>query len=102
MSNVGIKDSWSLIGFSKIFGTMKVATFTNSETKEEFASCAFVHPETNKVTLVGFSSNLGELTPKQIKARKNELQVVQLNSGNYKLCEVGEMGDSWETVDLGL
>lgn len=98
--NVGIKNSWSLLDFARSHGRMKVTgQLTNSQTNETFKSCAFVAPG-GAVTLVGFSSNLGELTPQQIAAQKNELQVVELESGNYKLCKSG--ADSWEDVDLGL
>ena len=95
---VGIKDSWSLLAFAQKHGKMKVAPFTNSETGETFKSCAFIDPE-NNITLVGFSSNLGELTPKEIAEKKDELQVVLLASGNYKLCNTNS---SWEDVDLGI
>lgn len=79
---------------------MKVTNeLVNSNTGETFKSCAFVGTG-GAVTLVGFSSNLGELTPKQIAAQKDSLQVVELESGNYKLCKRGT--DSWESVDLGL
>ena len=98
-SNVGIKNSWSLISFAKTHGKMKVAPFVNKETGEAFKSCAFLSPE-GEITLVAFSSNLGELTPKQIAAQKDDLQVVQLESGTYKLCKAGH--DTWEDVDLGL
>lgn len=98
-SNVGIKNSWSLISFARTHGRMKVAPFVNRETGEYFKSCAFLSSE-GKVTLVAFSSKLGELTPKQIAAQKNDLQVVQLESGTYKLCKAGH--DTWEDVDLGL
>lgn len=99
-TQVGIKASWPLLSFARMYSRMKVTSpMTNSETGETFRSCAFIDAA-GAVTLVGFSSNLGELTPKQIAAQKNELQVVQLNSGNYKLCKAGT--DSWEDVDLGL
>lgn len=99
-TQVGIKASWPLLSFARMYDRMKVTSpMTNSETGETFRSCAFIDAA-GAVTLVGFSSNLGELTPKQIAAQKNELQVVQLNSGNYKLCKAGT--DSWEDVDLGL
>ena len=98
-SNVGIKNSWSLISFARTHGKMKVAPFVNRETGEYFKSCAFLSSE-GEVTLVAFSSKLGELTPKQIAAQKDELQVVQLESGTYKLCKAGH--DTWEDVDLGL
>ena len=78
---------------------MKVAPFVNKETGEAFKSCAFIS-STGEITLVAFSSKLGELTPKQIAAQKDELQVVQLESGSFKLCKAGH--DTWEDVDLGL
>ena len=98
-TTVGIKNSWSLISFAKSHGKMKVAPFVNKETGEAFKSCAFLSPD-GEVTLVAFSSKLGELTPKQIAAQKDDLQVVQLESGSYKLCKAGH--DTWEDVDLGL
>ena len=98
-SNIGIKNSWSLISFAKSHGRMKVAPFVNKETGEAFKSCAFLSPE-GEITLVAFSSKLGELTPKQIAALKDDLQVVQLESGSFKLCKAGH--DTWEDVDLGL
>lgn len=98
--NIGIKNSWSLLDFARTHGRMKVTNdLVNSQTGETFKSCAFVGTE-GAVTLVGFSSTLGELTPRQIAAQKDSLQVVELKSGNYKLCKAG--ADSWEDVDLGL
>ena len=98
-TNIGIKNSWSLISFAKSHGKMKVAPFVNKETGECFKSCAFLS-SAGEITLVAFSSNLGELTPAQIAAQKNNLQVVELESGSFKLCKVGK--DSWEDVDLGI
>ena len=98
-TTVGIKNSWSLISFARTHGRMKVAPFVNKETGECFKSCAFLNSD-GEVTLVAFSSKLGELTPKQIAAQKDNLQVVQLESGSFKLCKTGH--DTWEDVDLGL
>ena len=98
-TTVGIKNSWSLISFAKSHGRMKVAPFVNKETGEAFKSCAFLRSD-EEITLVAFSSNLGELTPKQIAKQKDDLQVVQLESGSFKLCKTGH--DTWEDVDLGL
>lgn len=98
-TTVGIKNSWSLISFAKSHGKMKIAPFINKETGEHFKSCAFISSGGN-ITLVAFSSNLGELTPAQIAARKNDLQVVQLESGSYKLCKAGH--DTWKDVDLDI
>lgn len=98
-TNIGIKNSWSLISFAKSHGRMKVAPFVNKKTGECFKSCAFLGSD-GEITLVAFSSNLGELTPAQIAAQKNDLQVVELESGSFKLCKAGK--DSWEDVDLGI
>ena len=106
--NVGIKNSWPLLDFARSHGRMKVTNeLTNSNTGEHFKSCAFVAPG-GAVTLVGFSSNLDTINPKadskaiskQIATQKDSLQVVELESGNYKLCKAGS--DSWEGVDLGI
>ena len=94
-----IKNSWSLIAFAKEFGPkMQVGEFVNKETGEDFKSCIFTNGETR--TFVAFSSKMGPLSPKEIAAKKNELQVVQLESGHYSLCKQGE--NTWEDVDLGL
>lgn len=94
-----IKNSWSLIAFAKEFGPkMQVGEFVNKETGEDFKSCIFTNGETR--TFVAFSSKMGVLSPREIAAKKNELQVVQLESGNYSLCKQGK--NTWEDVDLGL
>lgn len=107
--NKGIKDHWSLVEFAKAHGKMSVSnTLTNSETGDDFKTCGFVHPETNKITLVSFSSKLkynlkadNKELAKQIAKDKDELQVVELESGSFKLCRQGNF-DSWEEVDLGI
>lgn len=94
-----IKNSWSLIAFAKEFGPkMQVGEFVNKETGEDFKSCIFTNGETR--TFVAFSSKMGVLSPREIASKKNELQVVQLESGHYSLCKQGE--NTWEDVDLGL
>lgn len=94
-----IKNSWSLIAFAKEFGPkMQVGEFVNKETGEDFKSCIFTKGETK--TFVAFSSKMGVLSPREIAVKKNELQVVQLESGHYSLCKQGE--NTWKDVDLGL
>lgn len=94
-----IKNSRSLIAFAKEFGPkMQVGEFVNKETGEDFKSCIFTNGETR--TFVAFSSKMGVLSPREIAAKKNELQVVQLESGHYSLCKQGE--NTWEDIDLGL
>jgi hypothetical protein len=95
----GIKASWKLIAFAKSHGKMKVAPFVNKETGEAFKSCMFVNSDGEVTAKVNFSSQLGELTPQQIASQKDELWVVELKSGTYKLCKAGS---TWEDVDLGL
>lgn len=98
----GIRNSWSLVAFARTHGKMKVGSFVNKDTGEAFKSCMFVDAD-NKVTkVVNFSSKLGELTPDRIAAQKDDLQVVQLESGSYKLCRKGQFADTWAEVDLGL
>lgn len=99
METKGIKNSWSLVAFAKSHGKMKIAPFVNKGTGEAFKSCAFINADGNVTAMVNFSSKLGELTPQEIVAHKDELQVVQLESGTYKLCK---SGSTWEDVDLGL
>jgi hypothetical protein len=93
----GIKASWSLIAFARTHGKLSIAPLVNHDTGEAFKSCAFTNGD--NVTFVNFSSKLGELTGADIVRMKDDLQVVQLESGTYKLCK---SGSTWEEVDLGL
>lgn len=96
-TNVGIKNSWSLLAFARMKGKMQVGSFANKETGDTFKSCIFTDNEGNR-SFVAFSSKMGELTPAEIAAQKDKLQVVELESGNYSLCRQGE--NSWEDVAL--
>ena len=98
--NQGIMNRWPLIDFARSHGKMQVGSFVNGDTGETFKSCIFTNPSTQARCFVAFSSNMGELTPREIASMKEELQVVQLESGNYSLCKKG--GNSWEDVDLGI
>lgn len=95
--NVGIKNSWSLLSFARMKGKMQVGSFVNKETGDTFKSAIFTNPDGERC-FVAFSSNMGELTPSEITAQKDKLQVVELESGNYSLCRQGE--NSWEDVAL--
>ena len=99
--NVGIKNSWSLLSFARTHGKMQVGDFVNKETGEAFKSCIFTGPaDQNNKTFVAFSSKMGELTPREIIEQKDNLQVVELESGNFSLCKQG--ANAWEDVELGL
>lgn len=99
-NNQKIIDSCSLIAFARTHGKMQVGTFSNKETGEVFKSCIFTNPTDQSKCFVAFSSKMGELTPREIAAAKDELRVVQLESGHYYLCEEG--ANAWEDVDLGI
>lgn len=99
--NKGIKNSWSLISFAKAFGKPQLGEFTNKETGEQFNSCIFTNPEDQSKTFVAFSSKLSiPQTVKGIVDNKDNLQVVELESGSYVLCMAGQ--NSWQDIDLGL
>jgi len=92
-----IVKSWPLLSFAKEFGPkMQVGEFQNKETGELFKACIFTKPDGSR-TFVAFSYKLGELTPKEIAKMKDELVVVQLESGNYSLCK---RNIDWEDVPL--
>lgn len=82
---------------------LKYPEFPNKDTGEMFHSIACVGGDDNRkvLALIGFSSNLGELSKEELVKRKDELQVVQLASGNYKLCKKGELPE-WEDIDIEL
>lgn len=91
-----IVDSCSLLTFAK-GKRMQVGAFVNKETSDTFKSCIFTDASGDRC-FVAFSSKLGELSPREIAARKNELQVVTMDSGSHILCKQGE--NTWEDVEL--
>ena len=93
--NKTIVKSWSLMEFARNHGKMQVGDFVNKDTGEKFKACIFTKPDGTR-TFVAFASAMGELTPQQIAAMKDELRVVQLESGNYSLCKVKK--DPWGDV----
>lgn len=111
-----IINSWSLLAFARQNGGhMFVGECCNKETGEIFQSISFHNGNRENSKMVNFSSNLGELTPAEISARKDSLQVVELavdaetlarrkvagkQLESYILCTVGE--SSWQEVDLGI
>lgn len=100
----GIKDSWSLLAFARLKGMPHPNTSTNGVTGEPFNNLVFIDKDNNR-TFVAFSAKLGELSSEEIKARKNELQVVKLNptadgkEGGYLLCKAGNLNIG-EAIDL--
>ena len=76
---------WPLLTFARQHGKMQVGEFVNKETGELFKSCIFTKADGTR-TFVAFSTKMGELTPKEIVAMKEELIVEQDEDGNYSLC----------------
>lgn len=100
-----IVNSFSLIAFAKARGPkMQVGEFTNSQSGDKFKTCIFTNVEGSRC-FVAFSTKLGELTPQEIATKKNDLQVVELETEgfdehHYTLCRQGQ--NNWQDVDLGL
>lgn len=95
--NSVIVNRWTLLAFAESHGKMQTGTAKDKD-GVEFASCSFTNPTTGARTYVGFSTNLGVLSAKEIAANKHDLQVVQLETGGYRLCRQGV--STWEDVDL--
>ena len=98
-----IVNSWGLIAFARMKGRMQVGQFTN-EDNVEFKSCIFTDPNTGDRTFVRFSTKLGEMTPEEIGAQKDDLQVVERMGDDgktrYILSKQGQ--NNWQDVDLGI
>ena len=100
----GIENSWSLLAFARMKGMPHPNTSKNSITGETFNNLVFIDKDNNR-TFVAFSAKLGKLSPEEIKARKNELQVIKLNptadgkEGGYLLCKAGNLNIG-EAIDL--
>lgn len=77
---------WTLDEFTNEFGPkMQVKEYANGKTGDLFKSCVFTKGKTR--TFVAFSSKLGELTKKEILDMKDELIVLRVQSGKYKLAK---------------
>ena len=97
----GIKNSWSFFEFCRANGKMKRGTFTtvDPDTHQPRTFQSLVFPDSPKgMTFLSFSSNLGELSHAELKAQRADLQVVELESGTFKLCRKGE--GAWEDEDI--
>ena len=78
--------TWTLDEFINEFGPkMQVKEFANSKTGDLFKSCVFTKGKTR--TFVSFSSKLGEHTKKELLDMKDELIVMKVQNGKYKLAK---------------
>lgn len=99
METSAIKNAWSLTTFAtgKRFS---MGNCTNHETGEIFPAMCFTTGAGEK-QYIKFSSKLGALSPAEMKAQLQELQVVELDKDlkfKYILCKQGE--STWEEIDL--
>lgn len=77
---------WTLDEFTSEFGPMMhVKEYANGKTGDLFKSCVFTKGKTR--TFVSFSSKLGEHTKKELLDMKDELIVMKVQSGKYKLAK---------------
>lgn len=100
----GIRNNWSLADFRANNGKMSINKFYDEKNKEYFTSCVFTKENVDgkkSYTFVAFSNKLGVLTPAEVKARKDELQVVltktEAGKDRYVLCTTCLTG---EEVDI--
>lgn len=78
--------TWTLDEFINEFGPkIQVKEFANSKTGDLFKSCVFTKGTTR--TFVAFSSKLGELSKKEILDMKDELIILRVQNGKYKLAK---------------
>lgn len=99
-----IINSMSFITFARTYGPKtQLGGFSKEdpETKQtsSWQSIICTNAEGDK-TYARLSPKLGTLKKEDISRMKAELQCVQLESGNWTLCKVGE--NSWEDIDLGI
>lgn len=77
---------WTLDEFTCEFGPkMQVKEYANGKTGDLFKSCVFTKGKTR--TFVSFSSKLGEHTKKELLDMKDELIVMKVQNGKYKLAK---------------
>lgn len=96
-----IKNSWSFLAFCSAFGSPKLAHFTNGETGEEFCSVMFIKNEgmsNESKTLANFSEKLGQMTAREVSAKKHDLQVIENSEGKFYICNKGS--NAWEDIEI--
>lgn len=95
-----VESTWSLKEFRSMYDgkSPQMVSFNGTDPDtgqaKSWKSIAFTN-EDNHVTLVNFSSKLGELTPAEINSRKNDLNVIKLKGGKYYLCENNLSGEEF-------
>lgn len=76
-------ERWRLMSYAKTHGKLQILPLTKSDTNEPYKVCGFTHPVTDKLTLVDFSPELGELSAQEIIDQKYELWVIETNKNDF-------------------
>ena len=91
--------TWSLEDFVKKFGPkMELGKFPEKNNRESFQRCRFTDTKGSR-TYTSISFRIGEITPEQIKERKEKLRIGKLPNGHYVLYD--NNWKDWKNVDLG-
>lgn len=95
-----IKNSWSFVAFAREHGGVKYANVPNKQTGEMFDCLAAGSGD--DMIFISFSRNLGHLSPAEVVAQKNDLQVVLCETAQgkdmYALCKKGT--NSWQELNI--
>ena len=79
-----VTKGWTLVSFARIHGRMQVGYFVDSKNGNLVRRCLFTNKD-GVQTYVSFGVYLENVTVEEIVASKNELFVVQMDSGRYLL-----------------
>lgn len=97
MEQQEIINSWTLEAFCQVNGNPQFATLTNKQNGQQFNALMFK----NGSKMVSFSEKLCNKSADSfsyVVDNKNSLNVIQLESGNYKLCDRPQ--NSWQDMQL--
>lgn len=102
MSTTGIKNSYSLLAWckgrqAKLVPAHKAIDASGKEFDAP-QSIALINEDGSVHAFAAFSSNLEALSAAELVAQAKNLNVVELESGTYKVCRPGE--GSWQTLSF--
>ena len=113
-SNSRVIKGWDFKAFRNNYGEVRRPRYVNSQTNTEFTKLAFEKKDSTGWCFVGWSQEMGELTNEELKAKVDELRIVQLEVPEeeiarrkeaglqletYKVCEKGNY-NQWEVIDV--
>lgn len=102
MSTTGIKNSYSLLAWTRGYTAKLVpahkAVDKNGKEFDAPQSIALINEDGSVNTFAAFSSSLEAMSAAELVARAKDLNVVELESGTFKVCRPGE--GSWQTLNF--